>query len=165
MASQYDDWDDDDDQDAGQESNPLRDLRKANRAKERQIKELTERLEQMQKAVRERSVKDVLEARGLNPKIAKFIPESVVDADAVAAWVEENGDVFGGVPQQADTEVSGQQQESPELAALQRISQVQSSGAPFQNDPDQLASLIKNAATPEDLNKVLFGSTAGPNAF
>lgn len=167
MADQYSsDWDDDDLEDA-QDSTPIKELRKANRAKEKQLREMQQQLAEMRKAVRERSVKDVLEARGLNPKIAKFIPEDVVDADAVSAWVEENAEVFGGaVVNDADAgQAEAQSQISPEVAALNRISQMQQSGQPFSSDPDQIAGRILSAQSPAELNEILFGSANGPSAY
>lgn len=161
--SVYDDDDfEDDDPDAG--GNALQQLRKANKAKDRQLKELTEQLQSMQKSLRERSVRDVLAAKGLPDKIAAFIPESATTSDEVEAWITEYGDVFGVQQQQADQPASSPQQSDPTLDALGRISQVQSSGQPFTNDPDQLSALIKSASNPEELNRLLFGSATGPQA-
>lgn len=167
MADQYD-WDDDDtdfeDAQSGG-SNALKELRKANRAKEKQLRELQEQYQQMRQQLRERSVKDVLEARGLNPKIAKFVPETVTDPEQVAAWVEEYADVFGASQQQAPQQEAPAPVTPPDAAALNRISATQTTGQPFSNDPDQLAGRILNAQTPEELNQILFGNTAGPNAY
>ena len=153
------DWDDDDSGDA-QESNAMKELRKAYKAAQRQNKELAEQLSQMQSSLRERSVKDVLASKGLPEKIAKFIPSEATSAEDVEAWLAENGDVFGV---QASTEEQPQQV-NPDMAAWQRIAATQSSGQPFTNDPDQLSGLIANADSPEALNKLLFGTTAGPQA-
>lgn len=159
--SMYDDDDyEDDSQDAG--SNTLQQLRKANKAKDKQLKELTEQLQSMQKSLRERSVKDVLAAKGLPEKIAAFIPESATTSDEVEAWISEYGDVFGVQPQQAEQPAATPH--DPALDALNRISQVQSTGQPYSSDPDQLSALIKSASNPEELNKLLFGSSAGPQA-
>jgi hypothetical protein len=168
MADQYD-WEDDDTdfEDAqGGGSNALKELRKANRAKEKQLRELQEQYQQMQRQLRERAVKDVLEARGLNPKIAKFVPSDITDAEQVSAWVEEYADVFSGQPQQqAPQQEASAPVTPPDAAALNRISATQTTGQPFSNDPDQLAGRILNAQSPEELNQILFGNTAGPNAY
>jgi hypothetical protein len=158
--SEYDQWDTDED---AREDIP--DLRKAYRQMKKQNKELMDQLSQTQKQVRERSVKDVLQTKGLPPKIAAFLPESVTTSEEVESWLEEYGDVFG-IKQEQETE---QEQKAapvpnPELEALGRISSVQQSGQAFSNDPDQIAGLIAAATTPEELNKVLFGSTLGPQA-
>lgn len=158
--STFDDDDyDDDSLDGG--GNALQQLRKANKAKDRQLKELTEQLSAMQKSVRERSVKDVLAAKGLPVKIAAFIPESATTSEEVEAWIAEYGDVFGVTPAQQDA--GSQSANAPELDALGRISQAQAGGQSFSNDPDQIAGLIAGAADPAALNRILFGNSTGPN--
>lgn len=159
------DFDDDDFGDAQGDSGALRDLRKAYKGLQKQLKDAVAENEALKSSVRERSVKDVLASKGLPEKIAKFIPQDATSAEAVEAWLSENGDVFG-VTANAETEGLPQQDGpvDPNLAAWQRISQTQSSGQPFTNDPDQLASLINSASNPEELNKILFGSATGPQA-
>ena len=157
-----DDIEDEDGEDArsGRDNNVLRALRKENKTKEKQIKELQEQLTSLAQQTRERSVKDVLTAKGLSDKISKFIPKELTSADEVMAWVEENAEVFG-----APSAPSSNEQARPDLAALSQIGQVQSSGQPFDGDEDQIAALIRAARTPEELNAVLFGSSDGPQAI
>jgi hypothetical protein len=77
MSNNY--WDDDeDDQDIEVEeqmdgSDLLKKLRKAKRSDEKRIKELTEQLEGFSKSQRERTVKEVLEKKGVNPKAQRLI--------------------------------------------------------------------------------------------
>ena len=170
--SEYDsNWDDDDfdsAEDARSKDSPqMRDLRKANRAKEKQIKELMEQLGQVQKSNRERSVKDVLSARGLSSKIALFIPEDVTSPEDVEAWIDEYGDVFGGSPDQAqaDTGVRRPAAPSEDLEALGRIASTQSSGQQFSGDADQMLSLIRSASSEGELNSLIFGNANGPQAY
>lgn len=157
------DWDDDDSMDAS-ESNAMKELRKAYKAAQKQNKEMQEQLAQMQSALRERSVKDVLASKGLPEKIAAFIPNEATSAEEVESWLSEYGDVFGIQSGSDSSEGQPQQEASPELQALSRIAATQSSGQPFSNDPDQLAGLIANADSPEALNKLLFGNVTGPQA-
>lgn len=154
----YDGYDDDDFE--SEESNPLRALRKENRSKDKQIKELQEQLSALSKAQRERSLADVLSARGLNDKIAKFIPETVTSEEDVASWLEEFGDVFGATPAQPEVN----DEVDPRLETLQKIATTQATGQAPQGGPDQIAALIASARTPEELNKVLFGNEYGPAA-
>jgi hypothetical protein len=163
--SEYDDWDADT-EDAQGDSGDIPELRKAYRKLQKQNKELLDQLGGMQKQVRERSVKDVLTEKGLPPKIAAFIPDSVSTSDEVEAWITEYGDVFGVQVEEQEAEVSSAspKKNDPTLQALNRISTVQQSGEPFSGDPDQLASLIANARTPEELNEILFGTMEGPQA-
>jgi hypothetical protein len=162
--SEYDNWDDVNED--AHDGVDIPELRKAYRKLQKQNKELLDQLGGMQKQVRERSVKDVLADKGLPPKIAAFIPESVNTSDEVEAWISEYGDVFGvQVESQEVAEPSAPKQVDANLQALNRISEVQSSGQPYSGDPDQLASLIANARTPEELNEILFGTTDGPAAY
>jgi hypothetical protein len=167
MTDNYDWEDDDDDFETSQSkgsTDVLKELRKANRAKEKQLKELQDQLTQMQSSVRERSVKDVLESKGLNSKIAAFIPKEITSADDVAAWVDQYGDVFGATSAVDSSEAeSSPAQFNPELAALNRIAQAQSSGQPFSSDPTQIAAQIASASSVEELNMLLFKNANGPN--
>lgn len=158
--SEYE-WDDDDID--TNDSNAMKELRKAYKKLQAEKKELAEQLEGMQSSLRERSVKDVIASKGLPDKVAALIPKDATTSEEVEAWLAEYGDVFG-VQVEAD-EPEQQTQVNPELAALNRISETQSSGQPFTNDPDQLASLINAADNPEALNKLLFGNEMGPQAI
>ena len=161
--SEYE-WDDDDDNGASNDSNAMKELRRAYKKLQAEKKELSEMLEGMQSSLRERSVKDVLASKGLPEKIAAFIPKDATTAEEVEAWINEYGDVFGVQASEAE-QPAQQRQVNPDLAALNRISETQSSGQPFTNDPDQLASLIASADSPSALNKLLFGTEMGPQAI
>lgn len=157
------DWEDDDSfEDAQGESTAMKELRKAYREMKKQNKELAESLNNMKSSVRERSVKDVLASKGLPEKISKFIPEDVTSAEEVEAWVAEYGDVFGVQTQNEESQPAAL---NPELQALNRIANTQSTGETYAGDPDQLDALIRAASTPEELNRVLFGNTMGPQAI
>ena len=102
MSNNY--WDEDeDDQDTdtitGNESGSdlLKKLRKAKRSDEKRIKELTEQLEGFSKTQRERTVKEVLEQKGVNPKAVRLILKDLdeVSEESVNNWLEDNGDLFG----------------------------------------------------------------------
>lgn len=177
MTTQYEDnyWDEDDDTVDTRDSKQFRELRKADRAKAARIKELEERLTAMTSQVRTRTVKDVLESRGLNPKIAAFIPADLeTTEDAIGKWVDEYGDVFGAPAPQAAPAAEAQQDIpgvttpamlDPNVRTMSQNAQVATSGQPFAGDPAQLDSLIASASTPEELNQLLFGNPNGPTAF
>jgi hypothetical protein len=99
MSNEY--WDDDDDQDTNDSVNDgknlIRDLRKAKKADEKRIKELTEQLENLSKVQRERTVKEVLEKKGVNLKAARLVLKDLddVNEESVANWLDENADLFG----------------------------------------------------------------------
>jgi len=76
MSNNY--WDEEDDdldtpEQFGDSSDLVKKLRKAKRADEKRIKELTEQLEGLSKAQRERTVKEVLERKGVNQKAARLV--------------------------------------------------------------------------------------------
>jgi hypothetical protein len=97
----------DDEDDFDTESNDvLGQLRKANKAKEKQLKEIQDELNNLRKEKRERTISEVLTARGLNPKIASFIPQDIdLTEESLSQWVEGYADVFGAAsaPQQTQT--------------------------------------------------------------
>ena len=101
MSNNY--WDEDeDDLDTETEtqmdgSDLLKKLRKAKRNDEKRIKELTEQLEGLTKSQRERTVKEVLDKKGVNPKAQRLILKDLDDVteESVNNWLEDNGDLFG----------------------------------------------------------------------
>jgi hypothetical protein len=86
----------DDDFDNESDNSPLvKDLRKQLRQAKKDLDSLTEQVKESQKSSRERNVRDVLEAKGVRPSIAKYIPDSVDSEDAILSWLESNADDFG----------------------------------------------------------------------
>jgi len=162
--SEYDnDWEDFDADERGGD-NPIKALRKIEREQKATIKELQEQLSQMKATVRDRSVKDVLVSKGLNEKIAKFIPADLTAADEIESWVSENAEVFGvTVDSVPESTTGGESTTDPDALASQRIASTQASGSTASGDPDQVAALIKAASSPEELNRLLFGSPDGPS--
>lgn len=116
MSNNYwDDEDDDLDTDVSETqmdgSDLLKKLRKAKRNDEKRIKELTEQLETLTKSQRERTVKEVLEKKGVNPKAVRLILKDIDDVseESVNNWLEDNGDLFGltqtqDAPQASETD-------------------------------------------------------------
>ena len=90
-------YDYEDDDDFTMESNDLvKQLRKQLKAKEKEMAEFKTQFDSLSKAQRERAVKDVLEARGVNGKVAKFIPQDLDPTEeSLSKWLEDNADVFG----------------------------------------------------------------------
>lgn len=71
-------------------------LRKANKQKDKQLKEIQSELAELRKEKRDRTIKETLTARGVNPKIASFIPQDIdLTEESLSKWLEENGEVFG----------------------------------------------------------------------
>ena len=95
--SNYDYEDDDDDTTTVSNENDLvKQLRKAAKQKDKELAELKAQYESLNKAQRERAIKDVLETRGVNGKVAKFIPTDIDPTEeSLSKWLDENADVFG----------------------------------------------------------------------
>jgi hypothetical protein len=147
MATNY--YDDDEDNDTT--TDVVGQLRKVNRTLEKRAKELEQELAGLKTQTRQRTVKDVLQAKGLNPKIAAFIPQDIdTTEEAINNWVNEYGDVFGI---QAPTEEKPAEK-SPEIKAQARINNIVATGTPPDIDEDAFAK-IANAKSKEDLDILL----------
>jgi hypothetical protein len=155
MSNNY--WDEDeDDLDTDTEvqmdgSDLLKKLRKAKRNDEKRIKELTEQLEGLSKSQRERTVKEVLEKKGVNPKAQRLILKDLDDIseESVNNWLEDNGDLFGLV----QPEVT--QEKELNRAALRQQDVVTQLGSTPDRAED-LLSRINNAASAEELNQLIY---------
>ena len=147
MATNYE-YDDEDDDTS---TDVVAQLRKVNRSLEKRTKELEQELSGLKTQTRQRTVKDVLQAKGLNPKIAAFIPADIdTSEEAINNWVNEYGDVFGI---QAPTEEKPAQK-NPEVQAQARINNMVATGSAPDIDEDAFAK-IANAKTREDLDALL----------
>jgi DNA-binding transcriptional regulator YbjK len=155
MSNNY--WDEDeDDLDTDNEvqmdgSDLLKKLRKAKRNDEKRIKELTEQLEGLSKSQRERTVKEVLEQKGVNPKAQRLILKDLDDIteESVNTWLEDNGDLFGLVQPEVN------QEKELNRAALRQQDVVTQLGT----SPDRAEDLltrINNAASAEELNQIIY---------
>jgi hypothetical protein len=155
MSNNY--WDEDeDDLDTDNEvqmdgSDLLKKLRKAKRNDEKRIKELTEQLEGLSKSQRERTVKEVLEQKGVNPKAQRLILKDLdeVTEESVNNWLADNGDLFG----LTQPEVT-QEQELNRAALRQQDVVTQLGSTP--DRAEDLLSRINNAASAEELNSIIF---------
>ena len=155
MSNNYWDEDEDDlDTDNGVQldgSDLLKKLRKAKRNDEKRIKELTEQLEGLSKAQRERTVKEVLEQKGVNLKAQRLILKDLDDIteESVNNWLEDNGDLFG----LTQPEVS--QEKELNRAALRQQDMVTQLGM-SPDRADDLLNRINNAETVEELHSIIY---------
>jgi len=155
MSNNY--WDEDeDDLDTDNEvqmdgSDLLKKLRKAKRNDEKRIKELTEQLEGLSKSQRERTVKEVLEQKGVNPKAQRLILKDLDDIteESVNNWLEDNGDLFGLTKPEVNEE------KELNRAALRQQDVVTQLGSSPDRAED-LLSRINNAASAEELNSIIY---------
>ena len=148
MSNNYwEDEDEDQDNDTPLQGDDLvKKLRKAKRADEKRIKELTEQLESLSKVQRERTVKEVLEKKGVNLKAARLVLKDLddVNEETVNNWLTDNADLFGiNIPTQSNAdEVS--------LAAL-RQQDIVTQGAVTPDRETDFNNKIDNAQSAEEL--------------
>lgn len=149
------------------DSNALTQVRRAHKAATKRIKELEQELDTFRVETRVRSVKEVLESRGYNPRIADLIPDSVTSADEISAWLEERSDVFqpvqAGSVASDDEQMQSFQSQAPQGQV--RFNEVVNAGQAPAGDESQIMAMIAAAKSPEELNKLLFGNAAGPPAY
>ncbi len=147
------DYEDDDDFTTEDTSNDLvKQLRKAAKQKDKELQELKSQFESLNKAQRERAIKDALASRGVNSKIASFIPQDIDPTEeSVSKWLEDYADVFG-------IEV-GQTQATPNVdpndaAAYKRMTNSADSGVSPEHNGDIMQKLM-NANSKEELDEVI----------
>lgn len=150
-------WDDDEEEDTEtdlytSDTDLVKKLRKALKAEQKRNKELESTLGEMSKSQRERILKDVFASRGVNPKVAAFVPSDLeASEEAIASWIESNADVFG-VQTEKKAEISEQ-----DVAALRQIDSV-TQGALSPDKSEDLAFRINNASTEDEILKLIYGS-------
>ena len=151
--SNYDYEDDDFDTEEKDSSNDLvKQLRKANKQTEKELAELKAQFDGLSKAQRDRAIKDALASRGVNSKIAAFIPQDIDPTEeSVSKWLENYADVFGVQTQatQATPNVDPQQ-----AAAYQRMTNAVEQGT----TPEYQAEIHKkllNAGSREELDEII----------
>jgi uncharacterized protein with ATP-grasp and redox domains len=151
-------YEDDDDADTTTESlsnDLVKQLRKANKQKDKELAELKSNFESLNKAQRERAIKEALAARGVNQKISSFIPEDIDPTEeSVSKWLEANADVFGiqteEVPQTPNVDPA-------QAAAYKRMTNTVEQGITPEHNDDVLKKLM-NANTREELDAIIKGS-------
>ena len=146
-------YEDDDDDFTNDSSNDLvKQLRKASKQKDKELQELRAQFDNLSKGQRERAIKDLLASRGVNSKIASFIPQDIDPTEeSLSKWLDDNGDVFGIE--------SGQTQATPNVdpndaAAYKRMTNSADSGASPEHNGDIMQKLM-NANSKEELDEVI----------
>lgn len=151
-------YEDDDDsfdmEDDYEMDNGLKNLRKSDRAKGKRIKELEAELESLRKFQRESVIGSVLNSKGINPKIAAFVPESIQsDSEAIISWLEEYGDVFGVQVEQPQAQPG---RDEVNINTLRQIDNAVSN-AVSPDDVNDLYSRLNNAQSAEDIINMING--------
>jgi len=146
------DYEDDDDFEMNDSSNDLvKQLRKAAKQKDKELAELRAQFEGLSKAQRERSIKDALERRGVNQKIASFIPQDIDPTEeSVSKWLEDYSDVFGiDLGQNQSTNV-----DPADIASYKKMTGTADAGMTPERGADVMSRLV-NANSKEELDEII----------
>ena len=147
------DYEDDDDFTMDDSSNDLvKQLRKAAKQKDKELQELRAQFEGLNKAQRERAIKDALASRGVNSKIASFIPQDIDPTEeSVSKWLEDYADVFGIETSQTQAQPNVNPNDA---AAYKRMTNSADSGVSPEHNGDIMQRLM-NANSKEELDEVI----------
>jgi len=152
--SNYDYEDDDDDFTTESNNDLVKQLRKAAKQKDKELAELRSQFETLNKQSRERAIKDVLEARGVNGKVAKFIPQDLDPTEeSLSKWLEDNADVFGFQVQ----DKSQPAVDPAQAAAYKKMNQAVDQGLTPDSADDIMRKLL-SANSREELDEVIRNS-------
>lgn len=177
--SQQDWFDDEEDGDTevepqGQTQPNPRDLRNQLKQALKSNKELNAKLAAAEGLVRKKNIGDYFRSKGINPKLAKYVPADLDPSDdALEKWIEEDGELFnikpvdGGENKPSDTTTGTQgtpgltgDNITPEVqAGWNQINNTTANALP-PGKADELLSLINNATDGEALKKLLFSHGA-----
>ena len=145
------DYEDDDLESLDSGNDLVKQLRKAAKQKDKELSELRSQFENLSKAQRERAIKDALAAKGVNTKIASFIPSDIDPTEeSVSKWLESNADVFG--IQTAQTEQPNI--DPAQAAAYKKMSAATESGLTPDRGADVYQKLM-NANTRDELDQII----------
>jgi hypothetical protein len=152
--SNYDYEDEDDDfgtTETSQSNDLVKQLRKAAKQKDKELAELRDKFDGLSKAQRERSIKDALERRGVNTKIASFIPQDIDPTEeSVSKWLEDYADVFGiDLGQNQTTNV-----DPADIAAYKKMTGTADAGLSPERGADVMSRLM-NANSKEELDDII----------
>jgi hypothetical protein len=150
--SNYEYEDDDDDFTTDSSNDLVKQLRKAAKQKDKELQELRSQFDNLSKGQRERAIKDLLASRGVNSKIASFIPQDIDPTEeSLSKWLDDNGDVFGIDSSQTQAEPNV---DPAQAAAYKRMTNTADSGASPEHNADIMQKLM-NANTREELDEVI----------
>ena len=145
------DYEDDDDFTEDSSNDLVKQLRKASKQKDKELNELRSQFESLSKGQRDRTIKDALAARGVNGKIAAFIPQDIDPTEeSVSKWLEDYADVFGIEVSQTQTPNVN----PADAAAYKRMTNSADSGASPEHNGDIMQKLM-NANSKEELDDVI----------
>jgi hypothetical protein len=145
------DYEDDEDEVTTESNDVVKQLRKANKQKEKELADLKSQFESLNKQQRERTIKDVLEARGVNKKISAFIPQDLDPTEeSLSKWLDDYGDVFGLDTTESNQPVVDQATQD----AYQKMNRVTGQGI-TPDSGDDIYRKLMSANSKEELDEVI----------
>jgi hypothetical protein len=163
MSNNQNQWEDDDfdfeDEDEQQQAAPqgndlVKQLRRSDRQKDKRIKEMEAELASLRAVQRDASVSQVLESEGVNPKVSKFIPAEIIEADAIRAWLTENADIVGYNPVQGDSSQATSYNDYDSLENMDAVTENALTAAQLDGQYQQL----QQVQTQDDLMRLIMGT-------
>ena len=149
------DYEDDDDDFDSSNNDLVKQLRKANKQKDKEMADLKASFENLNKAQRERAIKDTLASRGVNSKIANFIPQDIDPTEeSMSKWLEEYADVFG---YQVEEKPQTPNVDPAQAAAYKRMTNTVEQGVSPEHNNNVLSKIL-NANSREELDDIIRGS-------
>lgn len=153
MAQYDEDFDFDDDNLS--DSDLVKRLRKVISDQKKIINEQSEELDSFYTSTWESDIQGALSEMGVDPRIARFVPDDIESVDQLEDWVEQNAEVFGIVPAEEgdfyDEDIDREHIEAAEIMAA-----VEEGDINPQVGMD-LHNRIENAGSKEELLSLLKG--------
>jgi hypothetical protein len=143
------DYEDESDFDDTRE-NLMKDLRKQIKTLSKEKSELSQELAVFKSGARERTVSEILSAKGVSPKVAKFIPNDIEGEENIGTWLEENADIFGFATNAATSAAVANPEERAAADRLKTLGE--SSQTPGR--ADDIAARIANAKSDDEVNAI-----------
>ena len=158
-------YEDDYDENSMSGSELIKHLRKQIKDLSSALDERDSELDELYAVVRFNDVSAALEESGVNPALAKYVPDDVEDMDDLYEWLDENADLFGIEAIEGDdgSNVDSAEGESdveydPEIIqAAEQMARLTDGGI----DPSIGASvedMINSAQSPDELQAILRGA-------
>ena len=130
----------------------VKQLRKANKQKEKELAELKAEFQNLSKAQRERAIKDALASRGVNSKIAAFIPQDIDPTEeSVSKWLSDYADVFG---YETESNQATPNVDPAQAKQYQKMTKTVDAGN-TPNGGDDIMRRLLNANSREELDEVI----------
>lgn len=153
MTQQNDEFDFDDD--GLSDSDLVKRLRKVISDQKKLINEQSEELDGFYSSTWESDVQDALTEMGVDPRLARFVPDGVETVDQLEDWVQENAEVFGIVSSD-NGDLYGSDINREHIEAAEMMAAVEEGDVDPQIGMD-LHNRIQNAGSKEELLSLLQG--------